>query len=682
MEFIKSWLCEDDRFQDDLDRSLEDFWKPVQHGIDLQLLAGASDSGAQKFRLPTRLVDVGNRDDPYVRICLSSEISKNNSHLKDHHRRLDLRYMALSHSWGALEFLKLTESELPSWIEHGISIDALPPTFRDAVSVVRRVGLRFLWIDSLCIIQDSREDWRRSAAQMKDIYSNAACVIAAVASWTSSESFFARQSPLAANPCLLGVRGHLVSVNGNAENSFSGIYALPPLKYTSDSWEDVRLSRLRSRAWCYQEEQLAKKVVYFGDHQVLLSEHGPSGAVLRTLRQVQWQSKKETSEDLFPNPIDPPIFKVTRLILQQAISSLTISHSLADWRRRWRFPRADQMADLSKEQINRINRFDLNQHVESVSELLTSRWWAVVTQYSDRFLTMEEDKLQALSGIALRYQSAALFQGVKVHYVAGLWADGESYLATGLLWYVSRHSREPRPENNRAPSWSWASVDGRVRNDSLSGCCSADHTGISILQYSVEGPDVIEGTQMEFPTGLCSGGFVVVRGMIQKANWDVTPGDNKSYYVQEPGKNLWTYNTTGLKKFAPFSSDPMSGPEAYPLFSESAIRVGYFLPDAREGAPKEIFCLRIVVKPKSRAEQENFSVPWATRGLALTTTGHAPNEFTRIGYFELDKTLGNLRFPNKFSRPFDRNPAFRSPGPNIDVTDFFGGCQEQEIVIR
>jgi hypothetical protein len=681
MEFIKSWLCEDDHFQDDPEQLLKDFWKPVESDIAFQLLSGSSDNGAQRFRLPTRLVDVGYGDDISIHLRLSSEILNDNSKLRDHGERPDVRYIALSHSWGTSKFLNLMESNLSDFM-HGISMESLPPTFRDAVSVVRRVGFRFLWIDSLCIIQDSGEDWRREAAHMKDIYSNAECVIAAVASWTSLDSFFVQQTPLAVNPCLLGVRGHLTHMKGNSSDSFSGIYALPSLKYTLYSWEDIRLSRLRSRAWCFQEEHLAKKIVYFGDHQVLLSKRTSSSTVVESVRQAEWQSEKETARDTFPDLIHPPIFKVTKSVLQEAIAPRALFRSVAEWNHRWRFHRSKRMAGLPKGPDAPEYRSDLNEGVYSASYLLTSRWWAVVENYSNRFLTRWEDKLQALSGIALRYQSQALSQGVKVHYVAGLWGDYNSYLVTGLLWYVSRHSRGPRLKQYRAPSWSWASVDGLVRNDSLSGCCSVDCTGVSILQCSVEGPDVKEGSQIEFPIGLCNGGFIVVCGMIQRANWDVLPKVDKRYYVKQPGRNLSIYDAMDLDEFAPYSRDPMSGPEAHPLFSESGVRVGYFLPDAKQGIPKEIYCLRIVVKPDLLAEQEDFSVPWATRGLALTTTGNGPNEFRRVGYFEIDKTPGGLSFLNKFSRSSNRRRAFRSPAPNIDVANFFSGCKEQEIVIR
>ncbi len=65
----------------------------------------------------------------------------------------------------------------------GIDIDDLPPTFRDAVTVVRKLGLRYLWIDSLCIIQKDLEDWQIESARMSSIFRNAYLVLGAASGY-------------------------------------------------------------------------------------------------------------------------------------------------------------------------------------------------------------------------------------------------------------------------------------------------------------------------------------------------------------------------------------------------------------------------------------------------------------------------------------------------------------------
>ena len=69
----------------------------------------------------------------------------------------DAEYMTLSHCWGKVEILKLSTDNLEG-MKHEIILSDLPETFRNAVNITRDLGCRFLWIDSLCILQDSAED--------------------------------------------------------------------------------------------------------------------------------------------------------------------------------------------------------------------------------------------------------------------------------------------------------------------------------------------------------------------------------------------------------------------------------------------------------------------------------------------------------------------------------------------
>ncbi|TVY55546.1 hypothetical protein LCER1_G002742 [Lachnellula cervina] len=69
----------------------------------------------------------------------------------------------------------------------------LPPSFRDAVIVTRELGIRYLWIDSLCIVQDDLDDWRKESAQMDRIYGMSfLTIIAAGASHSQGGCFVPR----------------------------------------------------------------------------------------------------------------------------------------------------------------------------------------------------------------------------------------------------------------------------------------------------------------------------------------------------------------------------------------------------------------------------------------------------------------------------------------------------------
>lgn len=82
-----------------------------------------------------------------------------------------------------------TKDTLPER-QHNIPIVDLPQSFRDAVKITRRLGQRYLWIDALCIIQDSIEDWKAESIQMGDIYRRSTFAIAAAASKNSTTRIF------------------------------------------------------------------------------------------------------------------------------------------------------------------------------------------------------------------------------------------------------------------------------------------------------------------------------------------------------------------------------------------------------------------------------------------------------------------------------------------------------------
>jgi hypothetical protein len=134
--------------------------------------------------------------------------------------------VALSHCWGGPEFPIPCTLEASSKIHTkvGLRYAELPKTFRDAIDVTRAMGYEYLWIDSLCIIQDSADDWKKEARRMAIIYDNAVFTIAAM----------------------------------DAENSSHGLFAA-----------DVgSVNTLETRAWVCQERMLAPRTLMFTKNSV------------------------------------------------------------------------------------------------------------------------------------------------------------------------------------------------------------------------------------------------------------------------------------------------------------------------------------------------------------------------------------------------------------------------------
>jgi hypothetical protein len=88
------------------------------------------------------------------------------------------RYLTLSHCWGSATPLQTTKANIGSHL-HNIPLPTLPQLFRDAITLTARLGHKYLWIDSLCIIQDSTPDWDRKSSLMSSIYANSALTLAA-----------------------------------------------------------------------------------------------------------------------------------------------------------------------------------------------------------------------------------------------------------------------------------------------------------------------------------------------------------------------------------------------------------------------------------------------------------------------------------------------------------------------
>jgi len=137
---------------------------------------------------PTRLLKISNPEFTTVQLILTAQNRPTSS------------YLTLSHCWGQLNFLKLTSNTLPQLLV-GIRILTLPKTFQDAVQMAIFLGIEYIWIDSLCILQDSAEDWRVQSSQMGDVYSNGILNIAATASADGNGGLTIPRDPALNFPC-------------------------------------------------------------------------------------------------------------------------------------------------------------------------------------------------------------------------------------------------------------------------------------------------------------------------------------------------------------------------------------------------------------------------------------------------------------------------------------------------
>jgi len=116
-------------------------------------------------------------------------VDQNNVRLVDTQDIREVEYATLSHCWGSIEILKLTKNNLQSLLED-IPEYKLCKTFKDAIYIVRQFGLRYLWIDSLCIVQDDKEDWNRESVLMSAVYGQTTLNLAAAGAKDGSIGYF------------------------------------------------------------------------------------------------------------------------------------------------------------------------------------------------------------------------------------------------------------------------------------------------------------------------------------------------------------------------------------------------------------------------------------------------------------------------------------------------------------
>ncbi|KAH8879178.1 HET-domain-containing protein [Thozetella sp. PMI_491] len=293
---------------------------------------------------PRRLIDVGLPGQPDVRLVGTDGQL--------------LKYAALSYCWGTNQTGYITTTETISQMMQGVPLALLSQTIQDAVMVVRKLRIRYLWVDALCIVQGQNQnaDWMDEIQRMGHIYSNAYLTIGATSASAASQGFLAHRIH---SGIPIDFR---VSMNGRCEGR---VFFRGCSKIASSFREDVEDSPLLRRAWVKQERMFSRRTVDFSSKQIYW-----------TCRMTRHSEDDQEDND-------------------GGMEAAAIIHCLRGF--------AISLGLTGKRK-------------DTIQELFFRAWADLIQEYSALQLTYKSDRLPALAGIA-----DIASRIVPGQYLSGIW---------------------------------------------------------------------------------------------------------------------------------------------------------------------------------------------------------------------------------------------------------------------
>ncbi|KEZ45821.1 hypothetical protein SAPIO_CDS1637 [Scedosporium apiospermum] len=322
--------------------------------------------------------------------------------------------------------------------ERSIKLSQLQRVYREAIEITLRLGVSYLWIDSLCICQDDKQDWNEEASKMFDIYRNAAFNIGATGASDGDGQCFVNHNVDLLHPCLFNMvlenkaskkprlRDRLFRRKNKTEDTEPPASQETTWHVVDETFWTGRLYQqpLNQRAWVLQERLISPRMIHFGADQ------------------VYWECHEHHACEAYPKGPQAMHELRARKAVHPDVIQEVLATQLEESRKRRRGISLTPTSDSPPR------------------EWALFGWSDIVAEYNKLDLTLPKDKLIALSGLAKQMQPS-----IQDQYVAGLW---RSAMLMGLLWRINHRerSREGKGVAKRlkgaAPTWSWASVQGNT----------------------------------------------------------------------------------------------------------------------------------------------------------------------------------------------------------------------------
>ncbi|KAG6365887.1 hypothetical protein INS49_000063 [Diaporthe citri] len=246
-------------------------------------------------------------------------------------------YVTLSHCWGKGVIFRLLQNNLQE-LSQAIPIRQLPKVFQDAIHVAHELGINYIWIDSLCIIQDSKEDWTDEAKKMGDVYLNGEFNIAATGYKDGLSGLFGERKAFSFVHIPMHLHCELFAEKLDSKGVFEGLYVSASHGEFS---REVVYSPLNSRGWVAQERALSPAVIHY------------------TPGKIYWECNESIASEAF-----------------------------LDGSRVW-----EQTEGAGRDRIRSLS-------TQSEREDVYSFWRTFLNRYAGMDMTVELDRLPAVAGIA------------------------------------------------------------------------------------------------------------------------------------------------------------------------------------------------------------------------------------------------------------------------------------------
>jgi hypothetical protein len=470
--------------------------------------------------------------------------------------------------------------------------DLFPKTYQDAIETTRALNLRYLWIDSLCIIQksvpgpdsESSKDWLEESLKMGEYYGNSTICINAAHATDDTVGCFVKRNPLSTFPCKIQIQLP-TDTKPESFTSWVGDVNWPThhwsLPHQRSGEGNAPLNR---RAWCLQESTMSIRMLNF------------------EAEQMTWECHAGQANELCPAGDSFP-------------GSYTYISTIRNVIARARAAKFNIEPHFNGKNKSVGHGYPLRNFQPITSEIkeddrawedIWRAWKDTVQDLTQRDIYTGWDLLPAISGIATTIQQILNFP--EDRYLAGIW---DTDLPKSLLWVTqirkppagsNQSTQQPR-RNGRSPTWSWASID----NGNVDFTTSGSGTEELIKPFTVLHPPKIVPLEGSNRFGQIQLGLLYLSGYLKLAR--VRGKDTRQ---SDHGETPWDLFHRSFLKLEDL---------------ENGDRVGYFAADEIDKPVEEIWILPMRVFPLRRNQD-------TVAGLALFCTDTRDSDF---GYQEYNR---------------------------------------------